>query len=140
MASVKCGVAQVGVFTSTYETECARLPGVRESVATTAMWPLFPAQTSFGGGSVAEARLVGLGSTLFTTCDAYMPLSVEQVMTGTVKVIDDKLGETLVSLYGGFNGALAQYFEPALVGWACSTTPRRRATCRPTTLRPSVPT
>jgi hypothetical protein len=115
-ASVKCGVAQVGVFTSTYEPECAQLPGVRESVATTALWPLFPAQTSFGGGSVAEARLVGLGSTPFTTCDAYMPLSVEQVMTGTVNVIDDKLGETLVSLYAGFNGALAQYFEPALVG------------------------
>ena len=28
-ASVKCGVAQVGVFTSTYEPECAHLPGVR---------------------------------------------------------------------------------------------------------------
>ena len=34
----------------------------------------------------------------------------------TVSTLPDKLGETLVSLYGGFNGALAQYFEPALVG------------------------
>lgn len=103
-ANKTCVVGTVGVFQSSYSPECAGLPGSEMNVDTVNYWPLFPAQNRYG--QIKEASLVGLGSTPFTNCSSYMPLSIEQVMNGTSNIVMNELSTNLVS---AVNAAYGQY-------------------------------